>query len=67
MLDPMETGRGSLGIPRAQFSYHAVSETQNRQYPTSQVNVAVLRLICNRNFPGSNLGEDTDYSDFYFS
>ena len=67
----MGTGHGSLGIPRAQFwdhcIYHAVFETQNQQYPTSQVNVVVLRLICIGNLSGSSLGRDTDYSDFYFS
>jgi len=47
--------------------YHAVFETQNRQYPTSQVNVAVLRLTCFQNLPGSKLSRDTDYSNFYLS
>ena len=71
MHDTMGTGRGSLGFPRAHFwnhcIYQAVFETQNRHYPTPQVNLAVLRLIRIRNVLGSNLGRDTDYSDLCFS
>jgi hypothetical protein len=68
---PLELVADPLGSHEHTFGndcvYHAVFETQNRQYPTSQANVAVLRLICIRNLPGSNLGRDIDYSDFYFS